>query len=48
MYPFYIKTDDGISQYKANSLPFMDFSPIPTIKTVKLNNIQALVIYSDV
>ena len=47
MYPFYIKTDDGISQYKANSLPFMDFSPIPTIKTVKLNNIQALVIYSD-
>ncbi len=47
MYPTLIKTNDEILRLKANNTPFMNFSPIPNIKTVDINNWESLMIYSD-
>jgi len=49
MFPFYVKTEDGIvEKFRANNLPFMSFSKIPSIETIELDEkIKDLVMYSD-
>jgi len=47
MYPFKVKQNNEILTYKANNLPFMNFSPIPTISTICVKNWSELIIYTD-
>ena len=47
MYPFLIKKDDEIIKIKANNLLFMNFSPLPKIETLSIENWDSLLIYSD-
>jgi DNA-binding response OmpR family regulator len=47
MYPFYVKDASGISKHKANNIPFMNFSEIPTVKDIPIKEFEALVLYSD-
>lgn len=47
MYPFLIKQGDEITKIKANNTPFMNFSPTPSIETLKVKNWDSLMIYSD-
>ena len=48
MYPFLIKTQQTTNRYKANNLPFMNFSPIPVVQEIKLENTyENILLYSD-
>jgi DNA-binding response OmpR family regulator len=47
MYPFYIKDKQGVQRCKTNNLPFMNFSPIPSIKEFSLEKFESVVLYSD-
>lgn len=47
MYPFLIKNGDEIIKAKVNNLPFMNFSSIPVISKIVLDNWDSLMIYSD-
>ena len=47
MYPFLLKTADGIIKIKANNTPFMNFSPNPVINEIQVNEFDSLVVYSD-
>ena len=48
MYPMYVKTEKEIFALKANNLPFMEFSPNPTIKYIDLEDtFESLILYSD-
>ena len=47
MYPFLLRRDDEVFKYKANNLPFMNFSPMPKITSLPTQNWDSLLIYSD-
>jgi len=47
MYPFLIQDGGVISKHKANNLPFMEFSPLPKVKTVECSSFESLIVYSD-
>ena len=47
MYPFFIKTKSGIVKYKANNLPFMNFSDVPKITSIELAEWENIFIYTD-
>lgn len=47
MYPLMIKQDDEVLTFKANNLPFMDFSPIPIISHINIENWNEILIYTD-
>ncbi len=47
MYPFLIKTDNEIIKIKANNLLFMNFSALPKIETLSIENWNSLLVYSD-
>jgi DNA-binding response OmpR family regulator len=47
MYPFLIKDSNVIRNVKANNLPFMNFSDNPIIDTIKIADLESLVVYSD-
>lgn len=47
MYPFYIKYEDQLLKIKSNNTPFMNFSPIPKVEYLEINNWQSLFLYSD-
>ncbi|WP_373070333.1 PAS domain S-box protein [Sulfurimonas sp.] len=47
MYPFLIKTKDEVLKLKANNTPFMNFSEMPKCDTVKLDDWESLMIYTD-
>ena len=47
MYPFLIKNGDETIKIKANNTPFMNFSSTPICNTIKLDNWDALIVYSD-
>ena len=47
MYPFLIKQNDEIVKVKSNNTPFMNFSSIPEVKKVVIENMSSIMIYSD-
>ena len=47
MYPFLMKTEDGILKIKANNTPFMNFSPNPVVKEFTIPQWDSLLLYSD-
>ena len=47
MYPFLIKSDSKVEKFSANNLPFMNFSPIPIVKSIELKKWDAILLYSD-
>ena len=47
MYPFMIKKDDEVFTYKANNLPFMNFSSTPLITNILVENWNDIIIYTD-
>ena len=47
MYPFMIKEDNEVLTYKANNLPFMNFSPTPIINSISIENWSDIIIYTD-
>ena len=46
-YPFLLKLGDEIKTFKANNLPFMNFSTIPAIKELEITNWDTLLFYTD-
>ena len=47
MYPFLIKKGNEVIRVKANNLPFMNFSPMPTFDTIDIDGLDSLMVYSD-
>ena len=47
MYPFLIKSGENIIKAKTNNTPFMNFSSIPEINYIDIDNWDSLVIYTD-
>lgn len=47
MYPLMINSENNILRYKANNLPYMNFSDIPNINEVEITNWESIIIYSD-
>lgn len=47
MYPFMIKKEEEVITYKANNLPFMNFSPSPVIKSITIDNWSDMILYTD-
>ena len=47
MYPFMIKKSDEILTCKANNLPFMNFSPTPSIKKMYIDDWSDMIVYTD-
>jgi PAS domain S-box-containing protein len=47
MYPFLIKTKDEVLKFKANNTPFMNFSQTPRCDTIKLDDWESIMVYSD-
>lgn len=47
MYPFLIKSGDKIMKIKANNTPFMNFSPVPIISEIEIDEWESLMLYSD-
>ena len=47
MYPFVIKSADGVIKVKANNTPFMNFSPDPIVNEMAVGKWDSLVMYSD-
>lgn len=47
MYPFKIKCDNEIKRVKANNLPFMEFSEIPTVSKLNIEGWESILLYSD-
>lgn len=48
MYPFLLKKFDGkIERFKANNTPFMNFSQIPSVNKIDMNQFESLLVYSD-
>jgi CheY-like chemotaxis protein len=47
MYPFLIKTGEKITRVKANNLPFMDYSPMPLVNVMEIENWESMLLYSD-
>jgi CheY-like chemotaxis protein len=47
MYPFMLKQQQQILTLKANNLPFMNFSSIPNIDTIPIDNWNNIIIYTD-
>ena len=47
MYPFLVKKGDDVVKYKVNNTPFMNFSPMPKVTNVILNDWDSMMIYTD-
>lgn len=47
MYPILIKQKDKIIECKANSLPFMNFSQVPDVTSILLEEWSDILLYSD-
>lgn len=48
MYPFLVKKKGAqISEIKANNVPFMNFSQVPNIGQVEIEDFESLLLYSD-
>ena len=47
MYPFLINHNNTILKYKANNLPFMNFSSTPIITEINLKKWNSILIYTD-
>jgi len=47
MYPFLIKKSDEVLRIKSNNTPFMNFSPIPEVQNLSIENMDYLMVYSD-
>jgi len=47
MYPFLIKTPDGVKKIKTNNTPFMNFSPNPVIDEITIEHWDSLLLFSD-
>ena len=47
MYPFLIKTNDQTLKLKANNTPFMNFSRLPVITEIELDNWESIMVYTD-
>lgn len=47
MYPFLIKKDNEILKLKSNNNPLMNFSPLPIVSSIEIDNWDSLLVYSD-
>ena len=48
MYPFLLKTKDAeIIKVKTNNMPFMNFSKLPFVNEVNIENCESILLYSD-
>jgi len=47
MYPFMVKSENRVLSFKANNLPFMNFSPTPKIDSIDVENWSDIIIYTD-
>jgi PAS domain S-box-containing protein len=47
MYPFLLKTVEGVHKVKANNLPYMKFMPTPQVDVIPAISWDSLLVYSD-
>lgn len=47
MYPFLVKRDSKIERFKANNLPFMNFSQPPKVNMLDIDGWEGMLFYSD-
>lgn len=47
MYPFLVKKGDNVVKYKVNNTPFMNFSPMPKVTNVILDDWDSMMVFTD-